>query len=174
VQIKVDYARAAERRYPEQVVIALAKDKSDKVDPIAIGWTTPISREPPMMALAVAPGRYFLGAVRESRGFVVVYPSAAMAMETKFFGTRSGHDLDKLTECPIRTQPAHEIEGVIARDAVANFECTLEAEHEAGDHIVLFGRVVATHVNEDSSLERLFTIGKGYQLGGVTSSPVEG
>jgi flavin reductase ActVB len=173
VQIKVEYARAAERRYPEQVVIALARESSGKVDPIAIGWTTLISREPPMMALAVAPQRYFLGAVRESGGFVVAYPSTAMAMETRFFGTRSGHDLDKLTECPIRTQPAHEIEGVIARDALANFECTLEAEHPAGDHVVLFGRVVAAHVNEDESLARLFTIGKGYRLGRVSATAVE-
>ena len=173
MQIKVDYEKAAGRRYPEQVVIALARDASGRVDPITIGWTMTASRQPPMIAIAVARTRYFLEAARSSRAFVVAFPSTGMAMEARFFGTRSGRDTDKLTECPIRTQPAHEVEGVIARDAVANFECLLESEAPAGDHVVLLGRVVATHVNEDESLARLFNLGPGYVLGSVAGRPVD-
>ncbi len=173
MQIKVDYEKAAGRRYPEQVVIALARDSSGRVDPITIGWTMTASRQPPMIAIAVARTRYFLEAARSSRAFVVAFPSTGMAMEARFFGTRSGRDSDKLTECPIRTQPAHEVDGVIARDAVANFECLLETETEAGDHVVLLGRVVAAHVNEDQSLPRLFNLGPGYTFGWVEGRPVD-
>ena len=172
MQIKVEYEKAASRRYPEQVVIALARDKAGRIDPIAVGWTMTASRHPPMLAIAVAHTRHFLEAARTGRAFVVALPSTAMAMETRFFGTRS--DSDKLAECPIRTQAAHEIDGVIARDALANFECVLESEIPTGDHVVLVGRVVAAHVNEDESLARLFTIGPGYQLGSVTPTPVDG
>jgi flavin reductase (DIM6/NTAB) family NADH-FMN oxidoreductase RutF len=172
VQIKVDYEKAASRRYPEQVVIALSRDAAGKVDPVAISWAMTASRRPPMIAIAVERTRYFLEAARASRAFVVALPSTAMAMETRFFGTRSGRDMEKLAECPIRTQPAREIGGVIARDALANFECVLESETGAGDHVVLLGRVVASHVNEDEALERLFSLGSGYQLGAVTPRPV--
>jgi flavin reductase (DIM6/NTAB) family NADH-FMN oxidoreductase RutF len=172
VQIKVDYDKAASRRFPEQVVIALARDAGGKVDPVAISWVMTASRRPPMIAIAVERTRYFLEAARESRAFVVALPSTAMAMETRFFGTRSGHDMEKLVECPIRTQPAREVAGVIARDALANFECVLESESTAGDHVVLFGRVVASHANEDEALERLFNLGPGYQLGAVTPRPM--
>jgi len=173
VQIKVDYEKASARRYPEQVVIALARDAQGRIDPVAIGWTMTASREPPMIAVAVARTRYILEAARSSRAFVVALPSTAMAMETRFFGTRSGRDMDKLTECPIRTQPAHEVEGVIARDALANFECVLESEIASGDHVILLGRVVAAHVNEDESLARLFNLGPGYRLGSVKPEPVD-
>ena len=167
VQIKVDYQKAAARRYPEQVVIALARDAAGKVDPITIGWTMTAAKEPPMIAVAAARQRYFLEAARAAQAFVVALPSERMAMEAKFFGTRSGRDMDKLTECPIRTQAAHEIDGVISRDAVANFECRLESETEAGDHVILLGRVVASHVNEEEDLRRLFTVGPGYEMGAV-------
>ena len=33
-------------------------------------------------------------------------------------------------------------------DALAFFECALEAEHVAGDHTLAIGRVVATHVRD--------------------------
>jgi flavin reductase (DIM6/NTAB) family NADH-FMN oxidoreductase RutF len=171
VQIKVDYERAASRRYPEQVVIAIARDAAGRSDPITIAWTMPASRRPPMIAIAVAGSRYFLEAVRASRAFVVALPSTRMAMETSFYGTRSGRDTDKLAECPIRTQAAHEVPGLIARDAVANFECLLQSEVPAGDHVVLLGRVVASHVNEDESLGRLFNLGPGYVLGPVVGGP---
>jgi flavin reductase (DIM6/NTAB) family NADH-FMN oxidoreductase RutF len=169
MQIKVDYEKAAARRYPEQVVIALARDKQGRVDPVAIGWTMIASRRPPMIAIAVEKTRYFLEAARAAGSFVVALPSTEMEMETRFFGTRSGRDADKLVECPIRTQPAHEVDGVIARDALANFECALEREVPTGDHVILLGTVVASHVNEDESLARLFNLGPGYRLGAVAA-----
>ena len=49
----------------------------------------------------------------------------------------------------------------------------LESETPAGDHVVLLGRVVATHVNEDESLARLFNLGPGYVLGSVAGRPVD-
>jgi flavin reductase (DIM6/NTAB) family NADH-FMN oxidoreductase RutF len=167
MQIKVDYEVAAARRYPEQVVIALAKDSAGRIDPITISWTMTASRKPPMIAIAVAPQRYFLEAARASQAFVVCLPSTDMTMEARFFGTRSGRELDKLSECPIRTQPAHQIDGVISRDAIANFECRLESETPVGDHVVLIGRVVESHMNETQSLRRLFNLKTGYVLGSV-------
>ena len=167
MQLKVDYEVAAARRYPEQVVIALAKDTNGQINPITISWTMTASRKPPMIAIAVSKQRYFLEATRSSGAFVVCYPSTEMTMEAKFFGTRSGHDLDKLTECPIRTQSAHQVDGVISRDAIANFECRLEQEVETGDHVVLIGRVVESHVSENDDLERLYNLEAGYVLGRV-------
>jgi flavin reductase ActVB len=173
VQITVDYEKAAAMRYPEQVVLALARDNAGVVDPVAISWVMTASRRPPMIAIAVEQTRYFLEAARASRAFVVALPSAAMAMETRFFGTRSGREMEKLVECPIRTQPAREVAGVLARDALANFECVIESETGAGDHVVLLGRVVASHVNEEQGLRRLFNLGPGYQLGSVDPRPLD-
>ena len=51
MQKQVDYAKAVKRKYPEQVVIAIAKDRNGKANPITLGWTMIASHEPPMMAL---------------------------------------------------------------------------------------------------------------------------
>ena len=64
-------------------------------------------------------------------------------------------------------QPASVIDCVLLADAVANFECKLESELETGDHVLFVGRIVCSHVNQDSSLRRLYTIGEDYQMDGV-------
>jgi len=169
MQIESPYAKAITRKYPEQVVIAIARDAQGKCNPITLGWTMITSGKPPMMAIAVGLGRYSLKAIRHSREFVISFPSSAMAEDTLFFGTKSGRDVDKLALRGTATQPATEIDCVLLSEAVANFECTLEHEFKTGDHVLFVGRIVAAHVNQDPSVRRLYTRGTGYQLGGVVS-----
>lgn len=166
MQTKTTFETAAARRFPEPVVIAIAKDPQGKFNPVTLGWAMMASHEPPMMAVAVGKGRYSLDLIRQAGEFVLALPSAAMARDAVFHGTRSGRDLDKLAECGTRTLPATEIDGVLLADAVANFECRLAGELVAGDHVILVGRVVASHVNSDATLPRLFTLGNE-QMGAV-------
>jgi flavin reductase (DIM6/NTAB) family NADH-FMN oxidoreductase RutF len=166
MQVAATYDEAVSRRFPEQVAIAIAKDPQGKYNPITLGWTMLVSHEPPMMALAVGKTRYSLEVIRHAGVFVLSLPSAAMANDARFHGTESGRDMDKLTECGTNTQPASEIDSLLLADAVANFECRLESEHEAGDHVIFVGRVVASHMNADAAVHRLYSLGHE-QLGGL-------
>jgi len=111
--------------------------------------------------------RYSLEAIRSARQFVVSFPSVGMRDDALFHGTHSGRDMDKLAECGTRTEPATKIDCVLLSDAVANFECELEAELLTGDHVIFAGRVVAAHVNTDPSVRRLCIVGPGHKMGGV-------
>ena len=51
MQKQVEYADAITTKYPEQIVIAIAKDRNGKFNPITLGWTMIVSGEPPMMAI---------------------------------------------------------------------------------------------------------------------------
>lgn len=167
MQVPTPYETAIRRKYPEQVVIAVTKDAQGKYNPITLGWTMITSHEPPMMAISVGHTRYSLGAIRQAREFVIAFPSSSMAEDALFHGTNSGRDMDKLAECGTRTQQAAEIDSLLLADAVANFECRLESELETGDHVILVGRVMASHVSESDALRRLYTVGENYQMGGV-------
>jgi len=166
MQKQVDYEQAIRTKYPEQVVIAIAKDKNGKANPITLGWTMPASGKPPMMAISVASGHYSVETIRYSRCFTISFPASDMAEAALFFGSRSGRDVDKFAEFDCRTEPAVAIDSVLLCDAVANFECTLESELAAGDHIIFVGRVVASHINTEPK-KRLYTIGPGHKLGSV-------
>lgn len=164
MQKQVDNPEAIKTKYPEQVVIAIAKDKDGRPNPVTLGWTMIVSGKPPMMAIAVAKKHYSIGTVRQSKCFTIVYPSSEMADAALFFGSRSGRDVDKLAEFDCKTESAKEIDSVLLADAVANFECTLNSEAEAGDHIVFVGEIVCAHVNTEPK-KRLYTVGPGHKLG---------
>lgn len=168
MQTPTTYEQAAARRFPEQIVIAIAKDATGKYNPISIGWTMLASHQPPMVAIAVGKTRHSLEAIRSAKAFVIAYPTTTMLGDTVFHGTRSGRDTDKLAEFSTKTQPATVIDGVLLTDAVANFECKLVSEHQAGDHIIFFGEIVAAHMNQNPDVRRLYTLGNE-RLGGVST-----
>jgi len=82
---KVEHADAIKTKYPEQVVIAIAKDRNGKANPVTLGWTMIASGDPPMMAIAVAKTHYSVEAITHSECFTVAFPSSAMGEAALFF-----------------------------------------------------------------------------------------
>ncbi|MEA3226416.1 MAG: flavin reductase family protein [Planctomycetota bacterium] len=167
MQKQVKYSDAIKTKYPEQVVIAIAKDKSGKANPITLGWTMIVSGSPPMMAIAVAKKHYSIEAITHSKCFTIAFPSSQMADAALFFGSRSGRKVDKFAQFDCKTESAKAIDSVLLAGAVANFECELESQTPAGDHIVFIGKVVCSHTNAEPK-KRLYTIGSGHNLGSVS------
>ena len=98
VQKQVEYGEAIKRKYPEQCIVAIAKDKNGKPNPMTMGWTMITSGSPPMMAISMGTTRYTTEAVRHSKCFTIAFPSAEQADAVLFFGTTSGRNIDKCSE----------------------------------------------------------------------------
>jgi flavin reductase (DIM6/NTAB) family NADH-FMN oxidoreductase RutF len=164
MQKQVEYSDAIKTKYPEQIVIAIAKDKNGKANPITLGWTMIVSGSPPMMAIAVAARHYSIEAINHSKCFTIAFPSSEMAEEALFFGSKSGRNTDKFAESDCKTEPAEQIDSLLLSDAVANFECMLDSQMPAGDHIIYIGKIVCSHINTEPK-KRLYTIAPGHKLG---------
>ena len=167
MQKQTEYSEAIKTKYPEQVVIAIAKDKAGRANPVTLGWTMIVSGNPPMMAIAVAKKHYSIEAITHSKSFTIAFPSSDMADAALFFGSKSGRDTDKFAEFDCKTEPAKAIDSLLLTDAVANFECTLESQIPVGDHIIFVGKVVSSHINTEPK-KRLYTTGTGHKLGSVS------
>ena len=166
MQIDAPFNEAVVKKYPEQVVIVLAKEKSGRINPITLGWTMLTSHIPPMMAFSVGVTRYSLEVLRWAKECVIAFPSELQAEETLLFGTKSGRDTNKLELSSVSTMSAKEVDCVLLDDAVANFECRLTGEFKTGDHVIFAGEIIASHVNPDAP-GRLYTVAKGYKMSGV-------
>jgi flavin reductase (DIM6/NTAB) family NADH-FMN oxidoreductase RutF len=164
MQKQVEYSEAIKTKYPEQVVIAIAKDRHGKANPVTLGWTMIVSGNPPMMAIAVAKKHYSIEAITHSECFTIAFPSSEMAEAALFFGSKSGREIDKFAEFECETAPAKEIDSLLLAGATANFECTLELQVPTGDHLVFIGQVVCSHISTEPK-KRLYTIGPGHKLG---------
>ena len=167
MQKQVKFEQAYKTKYPEQIVIIIAKDKNGKANPVTLGWTMIASYEPPIMLIGVYKGHYSVKCIRYSKCFTIVYPSSDMAKAALFYGEHSGRDTDKLKTFPSKTDPARKIDSVLLTDAVANFECKLIKQIPTGDHITFLGEIVASHINTKKK-KRLYSIGTGHKVGPVT------
>ncbi len=168
MQSEVPFSQAIKKKYPEQIVVAIARDSRGKCNPITIGWTMICSSQPPMMAIAVGTGKHSAGAIEHAGQFVIAFPAAGQGDEVMVFGTKSGADTDKLALAGSKTSPASCIDSVLLSDAVANFECELVSQTETGDHVIYVGKVLAAHTNAgEKPLDRLYTVGPGWLLGGL-------
>ncbi len=168
MQTETPFSDAIKTKYPEQIVVAIARDAQGKYNPITLGWTMICSSQPPMLAIAVGKGKHSTGAIEHSGQFVIAFPAADQADEVMVFGTTSGRDTDKLAVSGSPTLPASCIDSVLLTGAVANFECELVSQMETGDHVIYIGKVVASHTNTgEKTLNRLYTVGPGWILGGL-------
>ena len=79
MQVETTYEQAMGRKYPEQVVIAIAKDANGHYNPITLGWVMCTSFSPPMLAMSIGLQRHSLQAVRAAKEFVISFPSKEMA-----------------------------------------------------------------------------------------------
>ena len=174
MQIAAAFDNAELRKYPSEVVVAIARDSLGKHNPITLGWSMFTSHNPPMLAISVGLQRHSLDAIRQSGEFVIAFVSPEMAGDTLYFGTYSGRDEDKLAVRGTKTQPATEIDSVILSDAVSNFECVLDGELQTHDHVIFAGRVVASHMNQDPGVQRLYNVGKKVLRGVQFEAPGPG
>ena len=166
MQKMVRFENAVKTKYPEQIVIVVAKDKNGKANPVTLGWTMIASYDPPMMAIGVYKGHYSVKCIRHSKCFTIAYPSSDMAKAALFFGEHSGRDTDKLAQFDTKTAPAKKIDSVLLTDAVANFEFRLVKQIATGDHITFVGQIVCAHINTKKK-KRLYSLGTGHKLGAV-------
>ena len=164
MQKQVKFEQAVKTKYPEQVVIVIAKDEKGKANPVTLGWSMFASGTPPMMAIALYKGHYSIKCIRHSKCFTIAFPSSDMADAALFFGSMSGRDTDKFAEFHCKTAPAKKVDSLLLTDAAANFECTLYSQTVAGDHIIFVGRVVAAHKNTKRK-KRLYSLAPDHKLG---------
>lgn len=164
MQKQVEIPSALDRKYPEQVVLAITKAPDGRINVMAIGWITLVSDDPYMFLAGIDDPAFTLELIRNNKEFVIAYPSREMAKETLYFGTVHGHDVDKGRESGLKFLPGTRTGAPLLADAVANFECRFVAEYRPGNCPLIVGEVLAAHVNTDESVSRLMNCGKGYQL----------
>ena len=164
MQKRASISEAWDRKYPDEVVLAITRSKDGRINLMAIGWVCIVSDEPPMFLLGIDDPAYTLELIRESKEFVIAYPSRSMAKETLYCGTTHGHNIDKGKISGLKFEPASTVDVPLLSDAVANFECKLVTEYRPGNCPLVVGEVVASSVNTDDSVLRLINTATGYKL----------
>lgn len=171
MQRKTTPKQALPRKYPEQVVLVVTRAPDGRNNVMAVGWTGIASGDPLLFMVGIDDGAYTYELIRATKSFVIAFPSETMGAAVLHAGSVHGHNRNKLAETGLATTPATRVSAPLLVDAVANFECDLVDIVQPGDCPLIFGRVVAAHVNADPGLHRLYTVAPGHVMAGVRIVP---
>ena len=122
-----------------------------------VSWVLQVSYSPPLLTVALRRNRPALQAIRESGAFSLSLLSREQKPLVDHFKkpTLSGQLSDLFPHTPEEGPPA-------IKGACASWECRLFSQTEAGDHILLIGKVRSTMVNPEGKPLTTAEYGKTY------------
>jgi flavin reductase (DIM6/NTAB) family NADH-FMN oxidoreductase RutF len=117
------------------VTIVTAIDPAGEPTGFAVGSFTSVSLDPPLVAFLPARTSTTFPKVREAASFCVNVLGSDQEEVCRLFATRGADKFSKL-----KWEPAPSGAPVL-EGATAWLDCTIETIHEAGDHLIVLGRV---------------------------------
>ncbi len=128
---------------------------------LTASWVTQVSKDPPMIAVALHKSARSVGVVESAGAFVVNILSLDSApLAEKFFTP-----IDRFGTPPQPAVSRGTLQTPILGEAIGWLECQVRNRIETGDHIVFIGEVLAGGLKSDSV--PLTTIAAGLGYGGV-------
>ncbi|HSN90722.1 MAG TPA: flavin reductase family protein [Anaeromyxobacteraceae bacterium] len=125
---------------------------------LTVSWIAPASFEPPQLMFAVDKLHYSVDFLRSTRNFAVNVLREGQQKIAGHFARQAMAGEDKLGA--VKTREGGTGAAIFA-DALAWFDCELSAVHEAGDHLVVVGKVVDAGVQGEGA--PLTTVAAGMQ-----------
>lgn len=132
---------------PVALVTTRWRNQSDVMPAI---WTTPLSRRPPLVGVAVNPARHTHDMIRFAEQFALNFPARDLLNHTHYFGTVSGRDVSKLELSKLPVFSASKVDAPLIEGCIAYVECGLEDAIRLGDHTLFVGRVLVVQAEADS------------------------
>ncbi len=122
----------------------------DHVNVMPAIWTSPVSRRPPLIMVAVDPARHTHDMIRFAEQFALNFPARDLLDHSHYFGAVSGRDVGKLELAKLQTFKASEIEAPLLENCLAHIECSLEDALRVGDHTLFIGRVLVVQAEPEA------------------------
>jgi len=135
--------------HPCNTTLVTTIGKDGKPNVLAIAWITPVSVEPPYLALSIRPERYSHNLLMETGEFVVNIPTFKLAPQVVFCGRKSGRDCNKFEETELTPKKAKKVASPIIEECIAHLECKMEKAIEIGDHTLFIGKVLTAYASKD-------------------------
>jgi len=135
--------------HPRPVAIIAARYGS-RLSAMPASWVTPVSREPPVIAIAIARNRYTYELIVKSGEFSVNILTIDYIDKIHFLGSVSGRDFDnKISAAGLNIIRARRIDAPIISEAVVVAECRLMKDIESGDHNIVTGEILEIYAREE-------------------------
>jgi flavin reductase (DIM6/NTAB) family NADH-FMN oxidoreductase RutF len=135
---------AALGRIPSGLFVLTASHGADETGMLA-SWVQQCSFDPPMVSVAMKSGRYLLDWLTDGVAFTVNVVGEGQKSLVAHFGKGFAPGEPAFTGVEVERHRG----AVVLTAALAHLDCEVSARATAGDHVIVFGKVVGGAVHHD-------------------------
>lgn len=146
VDVKPDFFKLL---HPRPVVLVCSISGEGRPNVMACSWITPVSEEPPLIALALWKRGYTHRLIEEVKEFTVNVPPSNLVKQVYLAGTKSGRKVDKVALTGLKLKPAKKVKPPVVEECVGHLECRLTSSMKAGECTLYVGEVVEAYAEEN-------------------------
>ncbi|MFX0171794.1 MAG: flavin reductase family protein [Candidatus Hodarchaeota archaeon] len=145
----VPFDRSLYLLHPYNSSLITSKGRTGEINVMTVAWITPVSVDPPLLAMSIRPERYSYKLIIERREFVVNIPTIDQAQEVLFCGRKSGKDFDKFQKTSLTHQKAKKVSVPIIKECAAHLECKIFKTITLGTHALIIGQIVEAYASDE-------------------------
>jgi flavin reductase (DIM6/NTAB) family NADH-FMN oxidoreductase RutF len=159
--------------FPSPTGLITSVDAEGRPNIITLGEVFNLSiRDPVIVGIAMAPGRYSHELISAQGEFVVNLPPGDLIEKVLACGQVSGRDVDKFAEVGLTPIPATHVRPPLIAECPVNIECRVLKIESIGDHDLFQGQVLAHHVSPEVLCDRKRSPAEGRMDAGKLSTVI--
>jgi len=133
---------------PRCTVLVSTMDKEGRPNAAPFSFVTPVSSDPPLVLFAAAPTRHTLANVRDTGEFVLNLAPEELLDKLWVCSKAFARGVSEIAEAGLTERGSRKVKPPSIEECLGWIECRLEFEKEAGDHVLVIGRVVNAEVKK--------------------------
>jgi len=145
---------------PRCTVLISTVDKEGRANAAPFSFVTPVSSNPPLLLYASAPQRHTLANTREIGDFVLNIVPEALLDRLWVCSKAFPKGVSEIEQAGLTERKSKKVKSPSIEECAGWIECTLEFEKEAGDHILVVGRVVHAECKDEFARKGEFDISR--------------
>ncbi|MEM3833189.1 MAG: flavin reductase family protein [Thermoprotei archaeon] len=145
---EVDRSKSIHFLYPLQSVV-ITSAWGNFIDAMVAVWSIPLSYNPPLVGIAIAPERFSYRLITNSGAFAVNLLPFEYSENVNYLGSFSGRYVrDKISRAKLTIMPGKKLKVPVIAEASGVAECAVKRQIELGDHDLFVGEVIIAYADE--------------------------
>lgn len=116
---------------------------------MSLAWATPISEEPPLVAIAVGKDSLTASNIKQTKEFVLNIPNEKLLSAVWICGTKSGRETDKFQKAKLTKEKANFVKPPYIKECLGHIECRVKKTLVLGECFLFIGEIVYAVAERD-------------------------
>ena len=131
------------------VLVSSVNLETQDTNILPVSWVTPVTNDPPYVAISLAQASYTYELVKKTGEFVINIPTFKIIKKIIYCGRYSGKKLNKFAKTGLKELPPVKIVTPRVDECIGHLECSFKQEVPFSKTSLIIGEIVCATVEEN-------------------------